>query len=121
PLSFEHAAVRFRERSMYRRVALHHLPRAAALAYLIFGAPPASAQAPPPPDASAQHQHEHAATPEQEHGAEEMPMAREGSGTAWLPDLTPMYAIHWQRGPWQLMAHENALIHIHHASGDSGD
>src|SRR5207248_8232754 len=71
--------------------------------------------------APAQHQHEHAATPEQEHGAEEMPMTREGSGPAWLPDMTPMYAIHWQRAPWQLMAHENAFLQFLHESGDRGD
>src|SRR5262245_24607103 len=40
----------------------------------------------------------------------EVPMAREASGTSWLPDATPMYAIHWQRGPWQLMFHENAFL-----------
>ncbi|PYR89385.1 MAG: hypothetical protein DMF84_24490 [Acidobacteria bacterium] len=50
-----------------------------------------------------------------------MPMAREGSGTAWLPDTTPMYAIHWQRGAWQLMAHENAFLQFLHESGDRGD
>jgi YHS domain-containing protein len=50
-----------------------------------------------------------------------MQMAREGSGTAWLPDTTPMYAIHWQRGPWQFMAHENAFIQFLHESGDRGD
>ena len=48
-------------------------------------------------------------------------MAREGSGTAWLPDTTPMYAIHWQRGPWQFMAHENAFVQFLHESGDRGD
>src|SRR5438552_1493156 len=50
-----------------------------------------------------------------------MPMAREGSGTAWLPDTTPLYAIHWQRGGWQLMAHENAFIQFAHESGDRGN
>ena len=48
-------------------------------------------------------------------------MAREGSGTAWLPDTTPMYAIHWQRGAWQFMAHENAFVQFLHESGDRGD
>src|SRR5262245_45284720 len=37
-------------------------------------------------------------------------MTREASGTSWLPDATPMYAIHWQRGPWQFMFHENAFL-----------
>ncbi len=50
-----------------------------------------------------------------------MQMAREGSGTSWLPDTTPMYAIHWQRGAWQLMAHENAFVQFLHESGDRAD
>jgi hypothetical protein len=49
-----------------------------------------------------------------------MQMTREGSGTAWLPDTTPMYALHWQRGPWQFMAHENAFVQVLHESGDRG-
>ena len=43
-----------------------------------------------------------------------MQMSREGSGTSWLPDSTPMYALHWRRGPWQLMAHENAFVQVLH-------
>src|SRR5437870_124906 len=31
-----------------------------------------------------------------------MPSAREGSGTSWLPDETPMYAIHGRAGDWSL-------------------
>lgn len=50
-----------------------------------------------------------------------MQMSREGSGTAWQPDTTPMYAIHWQRGPWQLMAHENVFLQFLHESGNRGD
>ena len=50
-----------------------------------------------------------------------MQMAREGSGTSWLPDTTPMYALHWQRGAWRLMAHENAFVQFFHESGDRGD
>jgi len=54
------------------------------------------------------------------HEGDDMQMAREGSGTAWLPDITPMYAIHWQRGPWQFMAHENAFVQFLRESGDRG-
>jgi hypothetical protein len=46
--------------------------------------------------------------------------AREGSGTAWLPDETPMYAIHRQAGAWTLMAHGNAFLQYLHESGDRG-
>ena len=66
-------------------------------------------------------QHQHGAMPP---AADETPppdMAREGSGTAWLPDMTPMYAIHGQRGAWQLMLHENAFMQYLRESGDRGD
>ena len=46
--------------------------------------------------------------------------AREGSGTSWLPDETPMYAIHRQAGSWTLMAHGNAFLQYLHESGDRG-
>src|SRR5262249_9274995 len=39
-----------------------------------------------------------------------MPPARDGSGTSWLPDDTPMYALHALAGPWTLMAHGNAFL-----------
>jgi YHS domain-containing protein len=47
-------------------------------------------------------------------------MAREGSGTSWLPDASPMYMIHRQNGPWMLMAHENAFLQFLHESGEPG-
>jgi YHS domain-containing protein len=47
-------------------------------------------------------------------------MAREGSGTSWLPDSSPMYAIHGQAGPWSLMAHENVFVQFLHESGTRG-
>ena len=46
--------------------------------------------------------------------------AREGSGTSWLPDDTPMYAIHRQAGEWTLMGHGNAFVQYLHESGDRG-
>ena len=46
-------------------------------------------------------QHPHpAATPAQEHESHDMQMAREGSGTSWLSDESPMYAIHAQSRGW---------------------
>jgi YHS domain-containing protein len=47
-------------------------------------------------------------------------MAREGSGTSWLPDSSPMYMVHRQNGPWMLMAHENAFLQYLRESGDRG-
>jgi hypothetical protein len=49
-----------------------------------------------------------------------MPSVREGSGTSWLPDETPMYAIHREAGAWGLMAHANAFLQYLHESGERG-
>ena len=47
-------------------------------------------------------------------------MARDGSGTSWLPEASPMYAFHANRGAWQLMAHENLFVQYLHESGMRG-
>lgn len=47
-------------------------------------------------------------------------MARQGSGTSWLPDASPLYMFHTARGPWMLMAHENAFLQFLRDSGDRG-
>ena len=61
-------------------------------------------------------QHSH-----QEHeGHDTESMARDGSGTSWLPDASPMYAFHTTRGSWQLMAHENLFVQYLHESGTRG-
>ncbi len=58
----------------------------------------------------------HSPTPEKEGP----PALREGSGTAWLPDDSPMYSVHWQRGAWQLVAHENLFVQFLQESGERG-
>jgi hypothetical protein len=91
----------------------------------------AAAQSPPDPQ---QQQHEPQSTPaggpEQQHDMQHMQMgddqsmamapAREGSGTSWLPDETPIYAIHSQAGRWTLMTHGNAFLQYLHEGGDRG-
>jgi hypothetical protein len=47
-------------------------------------------------------------------------MAREGSGTSWRPDSSPMYMVHRQNGPWMLTAHENAFLQYLHESNERG-
>src|SRR5262245_57830396 len=47
-------------------------------------------------------------------------MARHGSGTSWLPDASPIYARHQQKGPWMLMEQENVFLQFLHDSGDRG-
>ena len=34
-----------------------------------------------------------------------LPMARDGSGTSWVPDTSPMHAVHTQMGDWSVMLH----------------
>jgi hypothetical protein len=46
--------------------------------------------------------------------------AREGSGTAWQPDSTPMYAIHSRLGSWSLMFHGSVFAGYDWQSGDRG-
>jgi hypothetical protein len=49
-----------------------------------------------------------------------LPMAREGSGTAWLPDASPMYAVHRMQGRWELMLHGNGFIQYLNDQGPRG-
>jgi hypothetical protein len=70
--------------------------------------------APAPP--AEQHQHEHGAAADA-HGSLLFP-AREGSGTAWLPETTAMYALHRQHGDWALMFHGNAFLQFLHEAAN---
>ena len=45
---------------------------------------------------------------------------REGSGTSWLPDESPMYAVHKTTGPWMLMFHEAIFVQFLSESGRRG-
>jgi YHS domain-containing protein len=105
---------------MYSRLVLSRLAGVALTLIGGINVVPAWAQSLSQAPTSEQHQHAAGAT-DQEHEGHDMPMAREGSGTAWLPDATPMYAIHWQRGAWRLMAHENVFVQFLHESGTRGD
>jgi hypothetical protein len=51
-----------------------------------------------------------------------LPMSRNGSGTAWQPDQTPMYMWMQHKGPWMLMYHGSAFgrytsQNFNHANG----
>ena len=39
-----------------------------------------------------------------------LPMGRNGSGTSWLPDASPMYAYMFHKHDWMFMLHENLFI-----------
>jgi len=43
---------------------------------------------------------------------------RDGSGTSWLPALTPMYAWHGRTGQWELMAHANVFLQVLHEEAE---
>ncbi|MEO8256257.1 MAG: hypothetical protein ABI868_02825 [Acidobacteriota bacterium] len=95
------------------------------------GAPAISAQSVPDPEphhhpsadqpaaAAGEHQHEPRAAVH-DHGGSAGSAARDGSGTAWQPDDTPMYAIHSQAGGWTLMIHGEAFLQHLRESGDRG-
>jgi len=72
-----------------------------------------------PADPHAGHQMPHAGHAEHE-GHEMASLPRDGSGTSWQPDSTPMYAFHASRGGWQLMVHENLFVQYLHESGERG-
>jgi len=57
--------------------------------------------------ASGQHQHDHGSAPS-------LFPSREGSGTAWLPVTTEMYALHSRTGQWEWMWHGNAFVQFLH-------
>ena len=70
---------------------------------------------PDAPAPAAEHQHEHG-------GAQSLFSSREGSGTAWLPATTEMYALHSRSGAWEWMWHGNFFLQFLHeaANGDRG-
>jgi hypothetical protein len=89
--------------------------RLAAAVVVLLGAasPVARAQ-----DASGGDDHQHM-NMQNDESASLFP-SREGSGTAWLPQLTPMYAFHREAGSWQVMLHGNAFLQYLHDGGNRG-
>jgi hypothetical protein len=39
-----------------------------------------------------------------------LPMNRNGSGTSWLPDISPMYGYMWHAKKWMFMGHGNIVL-----------
>lgn len=46
--------------------------------------------------------------------------ARAGSGTSWLPDASPMHAVHYRLGDWSLMLHGVAFLQYDNQGGSRG-
>ena len=123
---------------MYRNPVATRVARTMAVSFFIGGSA-AIVGAQPPQATPVPEQHEHgtpssppahpataAQQPEgQSHDHAHMsqgttPATREASGTAWLPDASPMYALHRQRGGWELMAHGNGFMQFLDDAGDRG-
>lgn len=51
----------------------------------------------------------------------EYSMYREGSGTSWVPESSPMNFIHWMPNDWMIMIEGNANFVFDHQGGDRGD
>jgi hypothetical protein len=71
--------------------------------------------------ASAQDHHHEEHTMGMMSGPLGIPDTRLASGTAWQPDSTPMYGLHFMRGAWMVMAHWNVFGGYDHQSSDRGD
>ena len=89
------------------------LPALSMFAVALLGARPAVAQ------------HVHGEVAEPAHppspGILGIPMARHGSGTAWLPDATPVRAVHARAAGWELMLHGNFFAGYDVQATDAGD
>jgi hypothetical protein len=92
-------------------------------AALVAAAAVARAQEPVPPRPP---EHQHPAPEPQpdhaQHATEDMSVfpSREASGTAWLPETTPMYGLNGQLGRWQLMGHGTVFAQFLYDSGERG-
>jgi hypothetical protein len=97
--------------------------RFSVLLFVVLCAVPASGQTPPPPDPHAQHkQQPPPPDPHAQHAMGETMLfdARDASGTAWLPEQTPMYGVFHTAGAWQVMWHGNAFLQYLSDSGKRG-
>src|SRR4029450_1892273 len=95
---------------MYVRVCSRLIARYGFIMFVCSGAASVAAQEP--------HDAQHAGHAQT--GDQDIPMTRDGSGTSWLPDDTPMYALHAQASGWMLMGHGTAFLQYLHESGDRG-
>lgn len=88
----------------------------AALLALLATARAGSAQTPSvQQNTEPQHDHPSTAEPQHEHqqGASVVLFStRDASGTAWLPDVTPMYGFHHTLRGWEAMLHGNAFLQL---------
>jgi mono/diheme cytochrome c family protein len=81
------------------------------------------------PGATGAHEHEHGQSQPGEAAKEGMigmsrvvgqQMTREGSGTSWVPESSPMWAAHARWGQWNVMQHGNLVLMYDHQGGPRG-
>jgi hypothetical protein len=72
---------------------------------------PSPAQQPAQPD--------HAQHAGHEGSASSLFSPRDASGTAWLPDATPMYGVHGRTGNWELMGHGTLFAQFLYEGGEA--
>jgi hypothetical protein len=94
------------------------LALAASAAILLVVAPAAAQDG---MDPHAMHGMHEAAAPSMSAAPLEIGESRDGSGTSWLPDETPVHGPMAHVGPWMLMAHGRAFLQGVGVSGDRGD
>lgn len=59
--------------------------------------------------------HQHTSDVPMSHGFSlNLPMTRNGSGTSWLPDESPMYGAMFHSKKWMFMAHGNLFVRYNH-------
>lgn len=66
-------------------------------------------------------QNEHAMDMEEMTGPLGIPLTREGSGTSWQPDASPMAAIHARAAGWLFMVHGNVFLNYDVQGSARGD
>lgn len=98
---------------MYARVRLRRLAQFGFGLLVMAQASGVAAQI----NSGSSHQHEGHVMPP---GDPQAPATRDGSGTSWLPDETPIYALHAQAGGWMLMGHGNVFLQYLRDGGTRG-
>jgi hypothetical protein len=101
PVGMPYRTLRFTARLLTCLVMVAVTSASSAFGQEIVGPPPAAAQHQHPPDA----------------GGMALFPARDASGTAWLPDETPMYAVQRTWRGWQVMLHANAFAQFLYEPG----
>ena len=81
---------------------------------------PLAAQTHEHPQPPSGHQHGQQTDHAQHDAAGLLFQPRDASGTAWIPELSPMYGLHGASGDWQVMWHGSAFLQYLRETGNRG-